>query len=165
MKAVIGVAAAGILLTAAFLWLLPASQPVAIAEAPKAVQATDRAVIQTATGSHSFTIEFVNTPSERSKGLMYRPSMPEDNGMLFDFGIDDEVSMWMRNTPMSLDMVFIKDDGRVHRIARDTTPYSEKIIPSRGPVRAVLELVAGTAKRIGLQPGDRIDHPMFGANQ
>jgi uncharacterized protein len=117
--------------------------------------------LETRTGTHAFAIELADTPALRSRGLMVRQSLPDDHGMLFDFGRDQEVSMWMQNTYIPLDMVFIRSDGTVHRIAHDTTPFSTETIPSRGPVRAVLEINAGTAARIGLRPGDRVRHPMF----
>lgn len=117
--------------------------------------------LETGTGTHVFTIELADTPALRSRGLMFRQSLPEEHGMLFDFGRDGEVSMWMQNTYIPLDMVFIQADGTVHRIARNTTPFSTESIPSHGPVRAVLEINAGAAERIGLRPGDRVRHPIF----
>jgi len=93
---------------------------------------------------------------------MFRQEMADDAGMLFDFGVDAEASMWMQNTFISLDMVFIEADGTVHRIARNTTPFSTDIVSSKGPVRAVLELNAGTARKLGLKSGDTVRHEMFG---
>mgnify|MGYP000265352216 CR=1 FL=1 len=118
--------------------------------------------VETSDGAHEFQVEMAVTPSERGRGLMFRQSMAADAGMLFDFGVDEEASMWMQNTYIPLDMIFILADGTVHRVARDTTPFSTEIITSKGPVRAVLELNAGTAKKIGLKRGDTIRHPMFG---
>ena len=92
---------------------------------------------------------------------MFRRSLPESYGMLFDFKRDQEVTMWMRNTYVSLDMIFIRSDGRIRRIAENTETESDKIIPSGGPVRAVLEVVAGTAKKFGIVPGDRVASPTF----
>lgn len=120
-----------------------------------------RLVATTQSGMHEFTVEMAVTPAERGRGLMFRQSLPADAGMLFDFGVDDEANMWMQNTYIPLDMVFIQADGRVHRVAKDTTPFSTEIVSSKGPVRAVLELNAGTAERIGLKRGDLIVHPMF----
>ena len=110
---------------------------------------------------HNFRIELARTDADRARGLMFRQSMPADQGMLFDFERDQMVSMWMKNTYLSLDMVFIFADGRVHRIESRTEPESEKMISSGVPVRAVLELNANVANRLGLKPGDRIVHPMF----
>jgi len=118
--------------------------------------------IETQSGRHAFQVEMAVTPAERGRGLMYRQSMAPDAGMLFDFGVDDEASMWMQNTFIPLDMIFIRADGTVHRIAADTTPFSTEIISSRGPVRAVLELNAGKAREIGLRAGDTVRHDMFG---
>ena len=83
--------------------------------------------------------------------------------MLFPYDREQEVSMWMQNTYVSLDMIFIRKDGRIHRIAENTEPMSTKIISSRGPARAVLEVVAGTAQKYGIRPGDRVGHPLFGS--
>jgi uncharacterized membrane protein (UPF0127 family) len=113
-------------------------------------------------GVHSFQVELARTNQQRQQGLMYRKSVPEGYGMLFDFGMPpQESTMWMKNTYVSLDMIFIRPDGRIHRIAENTTPESEATISSRGPVRAVLEVVAGTAKKLGLAPGDEVAHSLF----
>jgi uncharacterized membrane protein (UPF0127 family) len=108
-----------------------------------------------------FTIELAATPAEHRQGLMFRESMAADHGMLFDFETEAPVSMWMRNTVLPLDMLFIGEDGRIKKIAADTVPFSEAIIASPGPVRAVLELNAGSAKRLGITEGDRVRHPIF----
>ena len=81
--------------------------------------------------------------------------------MLFDFKRDQEVSFWMKNTYVSLDMIFIRSDGRIMRIAENTEPLSERLVPSGAPVRAVLEVIAGTAKKLGIAPGDQVAHPIF----
>ncbi|MCT8973110.1 DUF192 domain-containing protein [Microbaculum marinisediminis] len=135
---------------------------VVLASLPAAAFETSRIVIETESGTHPFTVEMAVTAQERGRGLMYRQSMADDAGMLFDFGVDEESSMWMKNTYISLDMVFIKADGTVHRIARSTTPFSLDIVSSKGPVRSVLELNAGIADRIGLKRGDIVRHEMFG---
>ena len=118
--------------------------------------------IVTASGVHVFSVEMAKTEEERRTGLMYRKSLPEGRGMLFDFSPEQNVSMWMKNTFISLDMIFIGADGRILRIAENTVPQSEKIIPSGGPARAVLEVIAGTARKYGIKPGDRVAHPLFG---
>lgn len=117
--------------------------------------------IVTKTGVHVFSVEFVVKDADRARGLMYRREVPEGTGMLFDFERDSEIAMWMENTYVSLDMLFIRADGRILRIAENTEPLSRRTIPSGGRVRAVLEVVAGTAKRLGIAPGDRVGHPMF----
>jgi uncharacterized membrane protein (UPF0127 family) len=126
-------------------------------EPSRAVYHPDRITLTTATGDHAFTVEWATTPAERSQGLMYRETMAEDHGMVFDFGQEQPVSFWMRNTVLSLDMVFIHADGTVYRIERDTEPYSLTPIPSGADVRYVLEVLGGTSERIGLKPGDHAD--------
>jgi uncharacterized membrane protein (UPF0127 family) len=117
--------------------------------------------IATKKGVHVFSVELAVTDEERQKGLMFRKSLPESYGMLFDFKRDQDVSMWMHNTYVSLDMIFIKADGRILRIAENTPTESDRIISSGGPVRAVLEVVAGTAKKLGIAPGDTVGSPIF----
>ena len=112
-------------------------------------------------GVHVFAVEMAVTPEEQSKGLMFRKELPEGQGMLFDFHREQEATFWMKNTYVALDMIFIRGDGRIHRIAANTTPLSEALVNSGGPVRAVLEVVAGTAKKLGIAPGDRVAHPIF----
>jgi hypothetical protein len=119
--------------------------------------------IVTKTGVHPFMVEMALTPEEQAKGLMFRRSLPEGQGMLFDFKEERELTFWMKNTYVPLDMIFIRGDGTILRIARNTTPLSEKMIPSGGPARAVLEVVAGTARKLGIAPGDRVAHPIFNA--
>ena len=115
----------------------------------------------TASGTHRFTVEIADTNETRARGLMFRRSLAADRGMLFLYDGPQPVTMWMRNTYISLDMIFITAAGTVHHIARDTEPFSEEIIASNGPVSAVLEVVAGTAQRLGLKPGDRVRHAAF----
>jgi uncharacterized membrane protein (UPF0127 family) len=117
--------------------------------------------IASKSGVHAFTVEMALTPEEQSRGLMYRKTLPEGQGMLFDFKRDQELSFWMKNTYVPLDMIFIRGDGRILRIAENTEPLSERLVPSNGPVRAVLEVVAGTARKLGIAPGDRVAHPIF----
>ena len=111
---------------------------------------------------HALRVEVATTPQQQTVGLMFRPSVPEDGGMLFDWGVERESQMWMRNTPASLDMVFIKGDGTVGAVAERTTPRSLAIIDSDGPVRATLELAAGTAERLGIRVGDHVEQRIFG---
>ncbi|HTT47799.1 MAG TPA: DUF192 domain-containing protein [Pseudolabrys sp.] len=117
--------------------------------------------IATKTGVHAFSVEIADTEPEREKGLMFRRELPEGRGMLFDFHREQEVGFWMQNTYISLDMIFIRGDGRILRIAENTEPLSTRIIPSGGPVRAVLEVIAGTARKYGIAPGDRVASPIF----
>jgi uncharacterized protein len=111
---------------------------------------------------HVFRVEMAVRPDDQTIGMMFRTSMQPDEGMLFDWGTPRESSMWMRNTLIPLDMVFIAADGRVHRIHERATPLSLATIDSRGPVRATLELQGGTAERLNLRVGDRVEHRIFG---
>src|SRR3954471_15143047 len=117
--------------------------------------------IVTKSGVQVFSVELAKTDKERETGLMYRKEMADGRGMLFDFTPEQEVSMWMKNTFLSLDMIFIRADGRILRIAENTEPQSLRIISSGGPAKGVLEVIAGTAKKYGIQPGDRVAHPLF----
>ena len=117
--------------------------------------------IASKSGVHVFAVELAVTEEERARGLMFRRSVPDSYGMLFDFKRDQEVTMWMRNTYVSLDMIFIQSDGRIRHIAESTETESDKIIPSGGPVRAVLEVAAGTARKLGIEPGDRVATPIL----
>lgn len=110
---------------------------------------------------HRFRVEIVSTPADRSQGLQGRRQLDPDAGMLFDFGVALPVTMWMKNTYIALDMIFIAPDGRIINIARATTPESLAVIESSGPVMAVLEVPAGTAARLGIKPGDRVEHRIF----
>ncbi len=106
--------------------------------------------------------EVAQTPEDMAMGLMFRSELADDAGMLFPSPAPREANMWMRNTYIPLDMVFIRADGVIHRIEPMTQPLSEEIIASRGPVLAVLELAGGAAGRLGLKQGDRVRHPLFG---
>ena len=120
-------------------------------------------IIVTRDGSrHEFRVEMAIDPQQQSVGLMFREQVGAAEGMLFDWGAPRESSMWMRNTIAPLDMVFIAAEGRIHRIAERTVPYSLAPVDSRGPVRATLELAAGTAERLGLRVGDRVLQRIFG---
>jgi hypothetical protein len=131
-----------------------------LAAAPAARSAEQQTLeIASKSGVHVFAVDLAVTDAERERGLMFRRSLPESYGMLFDFKRDQDVSMWMKNTFVSLDMIFIRSDGRIQRIAENTEPQSERIIPSGGPVRAVLEVVGGTAKKLGIEAGDRVAAP------
>ena len=139
---------AGIVL--ALIWIVP----------PHAAT-TGTLEIASKTGVHSFTVEVVATDEERAKGLMFRRELPEGRGMLFDFRRERPVAFWMKNTYVPLDMIFIRADGRILRIAENTQPMSESLVPSGGPVLGVLEVIAGTAKKLGIEPGDRVSYPIF----
>lgn len=115
---------------------------------------------------HDFTVEVAASAEQRARGLMFRTALPVDRGMLFDFGREQEVSMWMRNTLIPLDMLFIDRAGGIRKIEANTKPLSLETISSEVPVIAVLELAGGTSNLLGIGPGDRVIHPMFdGAGQ
>jgi uncharacterized protein len=117
--------------------------------------------IVTKNGVQVFAVEMATTDEEKEKGLMFRKELADGKGMLFDFTPEQEVSMWMKNTFISLDMIFIRADGRILRIAENTEPQSTRIISSGGPAKGVLEVIAGTARKYGIAPGDRVGHPLF----
>jgi uncharacterized protein len=114
-----------------------------------------------ASGRHAFQVEVARNDAERAQGLMYRRSLAPDRGMLFDFARVQPISMWMQNTYIPLDMIFIRADGSIARIAENAEPLSTRTIPSGEPVLAVLEVIGGTAARLGVKPGDRVEHPLF----
>lgn len=117
--------------------------------------------IVSAAGVRTFQIEVARTEEQQAKGLMFRTALADDHGMLFPHDRPREVAMWMRNTYIPLDMVFISAGGKIHRIAERTEPLSEKIIRSQGEVAGVLELAGGAAERLGLKPGDQVRHALF----
>jgi uncharacterized membrane protein (UPF0127 family) len=115
----------------------------------------------TATGKHRISVEVADTDQERSTGLMFRQSLGDEEGMIFLYPRDEPISMWMKNTYISLDMIFVRGDGTIHRIASDTEPFSEQTISSGDTVRAVIEMKAGSARRLGIKSGDKVEHPSF----
>lgn len=123
--------------------------------------ARETVVLVTASGETRIDTEIAATTEEKALGLMFRTYLPDTQGMLFAYEKPLEITMWMRNTYIPLDMVFIKPDGTVHRIEARTEPLSETIISSKGDVLAVLELAGGAAERLGLKPGDKIRHRFF----
>lgn len=106
---------------------------------------------------HELTVELAVAPEQREQGLMFRRSMAPDHGMLFDFGETRRVMMWMKNTYLPLDMLFVDSDGMVRTIREGAVPLSEAIIDSGEPVAFVLELNAGTVKRLQIRAGDRLE--------
>ena len=147
-----------VLVITCLLWLAPAhggsDQPVRL----------ETVTIVTAKGEFQFQTEIADTQALREKGLMFRTVLPNDRAMLFDWGAPLVAAMWMRNTYVSLDMLFIAGDGTVTFVAENTKPLSRDTISAGVPVAAVLEVVAGTARRIGLKRGDRVLHPIFRRN-
>ena len=131
------------------------------ATAAEADMRRETLTLVTQAGQREISIEIADTPEEKSRGLMFRPKIPELTGMLFPYGTPQEITMWMKNTFASLDMVFIRGDGIIHRIETNTEPMSEKVIASQGDVTAVLELAAGSAVKLGLRAGDKVVHKSF----
>ncbi len=119
--------------------------------------------ITTVSGTYRYAVEIADSPQKRSQGLMYRRQLAPDRGMLFLYRRDQPVSMWMRNTYVALDMIFIRADGVIHHVHSDAEPLSEALIRSHGDVRAVLEVNAGESARIGVKPGDMARHPLLNA--
>ncbi|MFM9828982.1 MAG: DUF192 domain-containing protein [Sphingomonas sp.] len=131
---------------------------------------TTRKVALTVTssnGAHNFNVELASTKAEQARGLMFRTSIPANGGMLFaphppQGGAPTEASFWMKDTPSPLDIIFIRADGSIARIAENTTPFSEMPIPSGEPVSAILELRGGRSVELGIAPDDKVEwagHP------
>jgi uncharacterized membrane protein (UPF0127 family) len=147
------------LAVAAFLALVSVMAQSVVARAAEPLQ---RLEIASAGGkTHVFQIELARTPEEREKGLMFRRYMPKDRGMLFDFGRPEPAAMWMENTYLPLDMLFIRANGTIARIETRTEPMSRRVIPAGEPVLGVLELNSGVCDELGIKAGDRVTHPMF----
>lgn len=117
--------------------------------------------VATSDGATMFTVEIADTEELRQRGLMFRQRLPEDRGMLFDFGQPRPVGMWMKNTYISLDMLFIRRDGTIAYVAENTVPKSLDVVGVSEPVLGVLELAGGTSKRLGIRAGDTVYHRMF----
>lgn len=126
-----------------------AAGDIRFAEAPVRIEMPDG-------NAHEFAVEWAVSPDQRERGLMYREDLDADAGMIFDFGAVRTVLMWMKNTPLPLDMLFINDKGIVIRIEERAEPFSENIISSGGPVRYVLEINGGRSRELGIVPGARI---------
>ena len=143
------------LLALLLLWLGPMAAAGDAAAAPEG----ELHVVTAAGERHRFQVEVARTPAEQSQGLMYRQGLAPDRGMLFVYRVPRVISMWMKNTYIPLDMLFIEPGGRIAKIAAETEPLSEKAISSEGAVRAVLELRGGITSELGIQTGDRVIHP------
>ena len=124
-------------------------------------QTVEPLTIVSGSARHAFQVEVARNDADRAQGLMYRRNLAPDRGMLFDFGRVQPISMWMQNTYIPLDMLFIRPDGTIARVAENAEPLSTRTIPSGEPVLAVLEVPGGTAARLKLKPGDRIEHALF----
>jgi uncharacterized protein len=130
---------------------------------PQAALPKEKLVIVTRDGTkHEFQVEMALTPDQQTVGEMFRKSIPDDGGMLFDWGGSRESQMWMKNTLVPLDMVFIEANGRIRSIAENTVPESLATVDSRGPVRATLELQGGITAKLGIRVGDVVHQRIFG---
>mgnify|MGYP000869960032 CR=1 FL=1 len=148
-----------------FLRAIAAASAAVLVSLPLAAcSSDDRLVLHTETGPYEFTVEVVDTAETRARGLMYRQELAEDAGMLFDFLEERQVSFWMQNTFIPLDMIFIGADGLVKTIHVNARPHDTTSIPSRVPVRYVLEIPGGRSVEIGLEPGDRVEHARIAAD-
>lgn len=135
--------------------------PGGAAELPLQQFATAQLTIVSTGGRHLFTVELANTPAQMEQGLMFRRSLARDAGMLFDFKEPTMATMWMHNTLIPLDMLFVDQHGRIVNIAQRAVPQSDETIAAAAPVRAVIELNGGTTERLGIKPGDRVLFPIF----
>jgi hypothetical protein len=151
------------LFAVAMLACLPAGLAAGTASSnSKTVLPTDTVVIDADHGPVRFSAEIAADQASQEKGLMYRTKLAPDAGMLFDFHEPEPQTFWMKNTVLPLDMIFIRADGTISSIAPDAVPYSETPIPSAEPVRAVLEINAGRAAALGIEPGQRVHSAIFG---
>lgn len=123
---------------------------------------TSELTIVGASGRHRFKVEVAQTPAQMEQGLMFRTSLAPDAGMLFVYDPPTVATMWMRNTLIPLDMLFVDAQGRIVNIRERAVPQSLDVISAAAPVRAVIELNGGTAARLAIEPGDRVLHPIFG---
>jgi uncharacterized membrane protein (UPF0127 family) len=135
-----------------FVWPAAAQEPV-----------REELIVATKAGEQRFQVEIADDARERARGLMFRREMAKDHGMLFDFGSEQPASFWMENTYLPLDMIFIKADATVESIAERTTPLSRRSVPSKGPVRYVLEINGGLSDELGIRPGDKVSGPAIEA--
>jgi len=139
-----------LLILAAFSWVRPAEA------APL--------IIHAGGSTYKFEVELATTPAEREQGLMYRKSLAPNAGMLFLYPDEQQVAFWMRNTLIPLDMLFLKADGSIARIAHNAVPLDETPISSNATVKAVLEVNGGTAQALGIKEGDKVDYPTAPSN-
>ncbi len=122
---------------------------------------SDVLLVETASSQYRFEVEIADDPAERAEGLMYRESLADNAGMLFLYPRPQPVEFWMKNTSLSLDIVFVRPDGTIARIAENATPMSEELISSGEPVRAVLEVKGGTMRQLGIAVGDRLRNATY----
>lgn len=129
---------------------------------PASPTGMDRLSIITPAGRRDFVVELAVTPAQMQQGLMGRESLPANAGMLFYFGAEDERGFYMKNTLIPLDLIFIRKNGDILSIHAKARPLDETTIYSNGPAAAVLEINGGTARKLGIAPGQAVHHPFFG---
>jgi len=132
------------------------------AEDPNPVGPREALVVVSGKSSHAFKVEVVRREADRNRGLMFRESMADAHGMLFEYDPPQDVSFWMKNTYIPLDIIFIDARGRIIRIAENTVPFDLAPIPSGGAARGVLEIHGGLSRKLGIRAGDRVRHRIFG---
>ena len=147
-----------------FAWLVVSILGLERAKAEEIAFETSEIWVESGPNQYHFFVEIAETRSQRQRGLMFRPDLPQNTGMLFDFGEETQLSMWMKNTFIPLDMLFVNEQGTIHRIVENTTPLSLKTIPGGAPTMVVIEFNAGVTRRLGIRPGDRIIHGIFNTN-
>jgi uncharacterized membrane protein (UPF0127 family) len=128
---------------------------------PQAGLRIERLSIETPKGVRSFKVEMADTQKSREIGMMWRTQVPRWTGMLFDFKKPAPASFWMENTLVSLDLIFIRENGTIANVSANAAPLSRALIHSDGPILAVLEIGAGEAMRLGIKPGQRVSHRIF----
>ncbi len=148
---------------ATFLLLFVALSPAARAQDAVTFDRTELTIVTAGGARHVFKVDWAKTWPQKARGLMFRKEMPLDNGMLLDYDPPSDASIWMRNTFIPLDLVYIRADGTIESIYYGAKPHDETPRPSKGAVRAVLELNAGVTRLLGIQPGDKVEHPIFKA--
>lgn len=150
------------LLLGAALWAQASAKEISAQNQPEVVFEQAEIAVETAAGErHSFQVELAVRREQFGRGLMFRREMAKDAGMLFVLRRPQTINMWMKNTYLPLDMLFLNSEGKIVKIAERTVPLSTELIPSTRPVKGVLEVNAGTAERLGLAVGDRVLHPAF----
>ena len=146
--------------TAAALLIVLLMHPAAAQQQPQMLESAPLAIETMAGNRYVFEVELALTPQQQGQGLMFRQSLPPNGGMLFIFPRERPASFWMKNTPLSLDIIFIRADGTIANIAAQTEPFSEESLPSDGPVKSVLEVKGGTAAQLSIRAGDRVIFPL-----
>lgn len=137
--------------------VLFAARPAWTGDTPR----TSKMTVATASGAHKFSIELATTEAQMEQGLMFRHYLAPDAGMLFDFKRPIVAQMWMKNTPIPLDMLFLDGGGKIVDLHERAVPYSLDVIASKAPARFVIELNGGTVARLGISVGDRVTSPYF----